>query len=89
MDTLGHLLAVKVMAADEHERAQFGELAELVQEATGENVQQAYLGQVYTGEEPAWQARAHGMRLEVVKLSEAKKGFLLLPKRWAVERSFG
>ena len=41
MDTLGYLLAVKVMAADEHERAQFGELAELVQEATGENVQQA------------------------------------------------
>ena len=27
------------------------------------------------------------MRLEVVKLPEAKKGFVLLPKRWVVERS--
>jgi hypothetical protein len=27
------------------------------------------------------------MRLEVVKLAEAKKGFVLLPRRWVVERS--
>ncbi|RMX10380.1 IS5/IS1182 family transposase, partial [Allofranklinella schreckenbergeri] len=26
---------------------------------------------------------------EVVKLREAKKGFVLLPRRWVVERSFG
>jgi transposase len=29
------------------------------------------------------------MQLEVVKLAEAKKGFVLLPRRWVVERSFG
>ncbi len=28
------------------------------------------------------------MALEVVKLPEAKKGFVLLPRRWVVERSF-
>ena len=28
------------------------------------------------------------MRLEVVKHSEAKRGFLLLPRRWVVERDF-
>ncbi len=46
---------------------------------------------VYTGEEPALQAQAlsHAIRLEVVKLSEAKKGFVLQPKRWVVKRSFG
>jgi transposase len=27
------------------------------------------------------------MQLEVVKLPEAKKGFVLLPKRWVIERS--
>lgn len=27
--------------------------------------------------------------LEVVKLPEAKRGFVLLPRRWVVERSFG
>ena len=34
-------------------------------------------------------AKAHRIRLEVVKHSEAKKGFVLLPRRWVVERSFG
>lgn len=33
-------------------------------------------------------AEAHGIRLEVVKLPEAKRGFVLLPRRWVVERTF-
>ena len=33
-------------------------------------------------------AAAHAIQLEVVKLPEAKKGFVLLPRRWVVERSF-
>ena len=45
--------------------------------------------QGYTGEAPAQAAAQHGIHLEVVKLPEAKKGFVLLPKRWVVERSFG
>jgi len=28
---------------------------------------------------------AHGIRLQVVKLPQAKRGFILLPKRWVVE----
>ncbi len=28
------------------------------------------------------------MQLEVVKLPQAKRGFVLLPRRWVVERSF-
>ena len=47
------------------------------------------MDQGYTGEEPARQAQQHGIKLEVVKLSEARKAFVLLPKRWVVERSFG
>lgn len=41
-----------------------------------------------TGQAPATAAQAHGMRLEVVKLPEATRGFVLLPRRWVVERSF-
>lgn len=89
VDTLGHLLALKVTAAKEQERAKVSELAEHIQEATGENVQLAYVDQACTGEEPARQAQAHGIQLEAVKLSEARKGLVLLPKRWVVERSFG
>ena len=46
------------------------------------------MDQGYTGDEPAAAAAEHGIRLEVVKLPEAKHGFVLLPRRWVVERSF-
>lgn len=48
----------------------------------------AYVDQGYTGEEAARAAQSHGIQLEVVKHTEAKRGFVLLPKRWVVERSF-
>ena len=88
VDVLGHLLALHVTPANEQERAQVGELAAKVQEVTGENVTLAWVDQGYTGEEPAMAAQAHGIQLEVVKHTEAKKGFVLLPKRRVVERSF-
>ena len=65
-----------------------GKLAETVQEATGESVELAYVDQGYTGERPATQEETHGMRLAVVKHEEAKRGFVLLPRRWVVERYF-
>src|SRR6516225_7452212 len=89
VDTMGNLLALKVTAANEQERAQVGDLAEKVQEVTGGTVQIAFVDQGYTGENAAKQARSEGIELEVVKHTEAKKGFVLLPRRWVVERSFG
>jgi transposase len=88
VDTLGHLLALHVTAADEQDRAQVGVLAEAVQEVTGQHVELAYVDQGYTGENAAQAAETHGIRLEVVKHTEAKRGFVLLPRRWVVERSF-
>jgi transposase len=89
VDTLGHLLALCVTAADEQDRAQVSELAKRVQEETGETVEIAYVDQGYTGENAADAAGGHGIKLEVVKLPTAKRGFVLLPRRWVVERSFG
>ena len=88
MDTLGHLLALKVTAANEQDRAQVEALAQAVQHVTGDQVELAYVDQGYTGETPAAAASQHGIRLEVVKHTEAKRGFVLLPRRWVVERSF-
>jgi len=88
VDTLGHLLALKVTAADEQERAQVADLAARVQEVTGHTVEVAFVDQGYTGEAAAEQAEASGIRLEVVKHTEAKRGFVLLPRRWVVERTF-
>jgi transposase len=88
VDTLGHLLALHVTAADAQDRAQVEELARQVQEATGNTVDLAYVDQGYTGMAAAEAAATHGITLEVVKLPEAQHGFVLLPRRWVVERSF-
>lgn len=89
VDTLGHLLALHVTPANADDRSAVSTLAEAVQDATGESVDPAYVDQGYTGERPAQAAAGHGITLEVVKLPEAKRGFVLLPRRWVVERSFG
>ncbi len=82
------MLALHVTPANEQERQQVAELADAVQEATGESVAVGYVDQGYTGEVAAKAAQECGIRLEVVRLPEAKRGFVLLPKRWVVERSF-
>lgn len=89
VDTLGHLLALRVSPANEDDRAHVGEVVQAVQELTGETVEVAYVDQGYTGEAAAAAAAEHGVQLEVVKLPQAKRGFVLLPRRWVVERSFG
>ena len=89
VDTLGHLLALHVTPANEQDRSQVAELAQAVQSVTEQNVEVAFVDQGYTGKEPAAVAADAGIRLEVVKHHEAKHGFVLLPRRWVVERSFG
>ncbi len=88
VDTLGHLLALTVTAASEDERTQVAALASAVQEVTGQHVEIAYVDEGYDGEKAAASAAQYGIELVVVKLPEAKRGFVLLPKRWVVERSF-
>ena len=89
VDTLGHLLALRVTPANGQDRGQVAQLAQAVQAATEQNVEVAFVDQGYTGPEPAQAAADAGIRLEVVKHHEAKHGFVLLPRRWVVERSFG
>jgi transposase len=88
VDTLGHLLALHVTAAHEQDRAQVERLAEQVQQITGDRVELAYVDQGYTGEAAEDAAAQHGIELAVVKHAQAKRGFVLLPRRWVVERSF-
>ncbi|MCF6158375.1 MAG: IS5 family transposase [wastewater metagenome] len=88
VDTLGHLLALQVTPANEQERAQVKRLCQEIQEVTGESVEIAFVDQGYTGDQAKEDAKEHGIELQVVKLPQAKRGFVLLPKRWVVERSF-
>jgi transposase len=78
-----------VTAADEQDRAQVSELAKRVQEETGGTVKIAFVDQGYTGENATDATEEHGIKLEVVKLPMANRGFVLLPRQWVVERSFG
>lgn len=89
VDTLGHLLALLVTPANEQERAQVASLAREVQAECGQSVQIAFVDQGYTGEDAAQAAKENQIQLEVVKHTEAKRGFVLLPRRWVVERTFG
>jgi len=88
VDTLGCLLSLVVTPANEQDRDQVAALAADIQAVTGQSVQVAFADGAYTGEDAAEAAQGQGIRLEVVKLPGAVRGFVLLPKRWIVERSF-
>jgi hypothetical protein len=62
-------------------------LVEAAQDATAGSVEVAFADQVYQGEKAQLAASAHGLDLVIVRLPEAKRGFVLLPTRWVVERS--
>ncbi len=81
VDTLGHLLALHATPANAEDRSQVRHLAQAVQSETGRCVDLAYVDAGYTGERAANASREHGIELEVVKLPEAKRGFVLLPRR--------
>ncbi len=95
VDTLGHLLALRVTTGKDQERDQVAGLSADVQEATGQTVALAYAEQGCTGPQPVADAGAHGITLRVLKPDRTKKaqkakkkGFVLVPRRWVVERSF-
>jgi transposase len=88
VDTLGDLLALHATPANAQDREQVAALAAAVQEVTGGTVEVAFVDQGYTGDKPATKAAAYGIRLDVVTLPEAKRGFVLLPRRWVIERNF-
>jgi transposase len=89
VDTLGHLLALHVTPANEQERDQVAVLCPAVQEGTWESVELAFVDQGYTGDEAEANAVSYGIHLQVVRLPDAKRGFVLLPRRWVAERSNG
>jgi len=82
------MLALVVSPADEGDRAKVGSWWRRSRRRRGSRWRWAFVDQGYTGERAAGDAAAHGIRLEVVKLPQARRGFVLLPRRWVVERSF-
>ncbi len=91
VDTLGLLLAVVVTAASVQDRDGatdlLGRLGHKFWRLRLIWADQAYAGDLISW---LWALRPwRNIRLEIVRRPEGAKGFLLLPKRWIVERTFG
>lgn len=65
-----------------------GELCRHVQKITGQTVTVGFVDQGYTSEETEYAASVHAIDLQVVKKPEGQNGFVMLPRRWVVERIF-
>jgi transposase len=87
-DTLGHLLGLPTTLEDEQDCDQVACLAAQIHRITGEPVEIAFVDQDSIGERPAEAAGNRRIRLQLVRLPHAKRGFVLLPRQWVVERDF-
>jgi transposase len=88
LDKIAIALGTRIFAEGWARTESVEKLAQEVQRITGDHVELAYVDQGYTGQASASAAAKHGIQLEVVKHTQAKRGFVLLPRRWVVERSF-
>ena len=59
-----------------------------MQQVTGDHIDVVIADQGYTGEQPQIDASLNDVELVVVKRPTGATGFVLLPLRWVVERTF-
>src|SRR6476620_991227 len=94
VDTLGLLLAVKVVAASLSEKAGAKLLLTKIHSTRWlmklcSRIQLVWADGGYQGEELAnWVSQLLKWTWQVVKRNEDVKGFVVIPKRWVVERTF-
>ena len=90
VDTLGLLLSVVVHVANAQDRdGARPTLAQMKPRKVLKRVKKIFADGGYTGKELAdWAKEFGGWELEIVKRTEMHK-FVVLPKRWIVERTFG
>lgn len=87
VDTLGLLLAVLVTAASVQDRDGAAHLLARLGGAC-KKLRLIWVDGGYRGQLLAWVAHQCRFQLQVVLRSDDHKGFVLLPKRWVVERTF-
>ena len=88
MDTLGLIIALVVHAGSIQDRT--GAKAVLIRLLKGfPRLNLIWADGGYQGKLVDWVKHFCGWTVEIVKRSDAMKGFKILPKRWIVERTFG
>ncbi len=87
VDTLGLLLVLVILAANVQDR---DGAKQVVAQAEGRfpRLQIIWADGSYAGQLIGWVKQRTGWLLEIVKRSDTQKGFVVLPKRWIVERTF-
>ena len=88
VDTLGLILAVVVHAADIQDR-DGAKLVLVKLKGLFPRLQLIWADGGYAGKLIEWVKDIGGWILEIVKRSDDQAGFVVLPKRWIVERTFG
>jgi transposase len=89
VDTLGLMLGLDVTPADVQDRDGFLPLLKSVRRMFG-FLERLLADGAYSGTKTAAAAKRTGqVVLEIVKRSDAAKGFVVVAKRWIVERTFG
>ncbi|WP_306356630.1 MULTISPECIES: IS5 family transposase [unclassified Nocardia] len=87
VDCLGLLLVVYVTAASVQDRdaarTALGRLRQIF-----DTITLVWADGIYTGKLVAWAKTALALTLEIVKRSDDVAGFVVLPRRWVVERTF-
>ncbi|MDQ3153522.1 MAG: IS5 family transposase [Actinomycetota bacterium] len=88
VDTLGLLLAVVVTAASVQDRDGACPLLAVLRERFS-TITLIWADGGYAGRLVTWAAGVLRLRVTVVKRSDDTRGFVVVPRRWVVERTFG
>ncbi len=88
VDSNGWLLAVLVTAANVQDRDAGHRLVALLRERFS-TITLVWADGRYAGRLVAWAATVLALTVTIVKRTDQVSGFVVLPRRWVVERSFG
>ncbi|MFI6586044.1 IS5 family transposase [Embleya sp. NPDC050493] len=89
VDTLGLLLSVLVTAADVTDRCAARTLLARLAGGLLRKIRRVWADGSYTGDLVDWADEHLDIALTVVKRTDDMHGFVVLPRRWVVERTFG
>ena len=87
VDTLGLIIAVVVTVASVQDRD--GAKLVFADAASQPRLEKVFADSGYSGQLVIWTRDHYGWTLEIVKRPAGSRGFVLLTKRWVVERTFG
>lgn len=87
VDTVGNLIEVVVHAANIQDRDGAKLLFEKLSQAVIEHLQKVWADGAYRGQLIDWVQEHLHILLEIVQSEPDQQGFLVLPKRWIVERT--